>query len=654
MRVRSMSVRLVPVALAVVGAGCASNDALFDRRGSVSYRIGSTQTPVRDALDSLDADSQRFTQHVMFLSNPFLEGRAPGTHGIEIAASYLESVMGGIGLEPAFVLDEDVPGGMDSDSSSYRQAMMVRGETVVHQADVSWSAPGGDETLTHTEDFEPLGASASGEITAPVVFVGYAIEEGKDGYYSFGEDVDLSGQIAMVLRFEPMDEEGRSRWASTPQGWSSHAGLTEKIQAVADRGAEGVILVNPPGAGDPRARRLIRTNASNYRVDVELPMIAMTTEAADRFVRQSDGDGRSLLELRKIQDEGGGVVAFSSSSMTIGVDIEQKEVETYNVAGVLPGKGSLADEYVVVGAHYDHIGYGRYGARPSNRGRLHPGADDNASGTAGVLLIADQLSRAYAELDEARSVIFLLFTAEEMGLMGSKHFASEAPSVPMEQITHMINMDMIGRLDDNELDVFGQGTGEGFEEWLGGYYESSGFEINAHEGGSEPTDHTSFYREGVPIFAAFTGIHSDYHTPRDTFETVNYAGGARVASWVGEVALGLATIEEPFEHREQETRASQSRSAAARVRLGIVPGSYDPNERGVLIGEVNTDGPAHKAGIKGGDRIVMWNGEELANVMSYMEALSGRKPGEVVNVGVERDGRVITLQVTLEAWKGEE
>jgi hypothetical protein len=606
------------------------------------------------AFTSLDEETQRFAQHVITLSNPFFEGRAPGTRGIEIAAEYLEYVMGDIGLEPAFDSEEELPGGMSSGGLTYRQPMTVQGAMVVHEAGVSWDTPAGKESLVHTEDFEPLGDSASGSVTAPVTFVGYGIEEGEDGYYNLNSDIDLSGQIALVMRFEPMDEEGHSLWASTPQGWSDHASLTDKLNAVVERGASGVILVNPPGAGDPRSKRMIRTNASKYGVESDVPMLAMSTEKVDAFVRQAHPDGLSLLELRKIQDEGGGVVPFSSSSMTITIEIEQKEEETHNIAGVLPGKGSLADEYILIGAHYDHIGYGRYGARPSNRGKLHPGADDNASGTAGVLLIADQLTRAYEELDEARSVIFMLFTAEEMGLMGSKHYASEAPSVPLEKITHMINMDMIGRLDKNKLDVFGQGTASGFEEWLEPYYESSGFEIAAHAGGSEPTDHTSFYREGIPVLSAFTGIHRAYHTPSDTFEHVNYTGGTRVATWVGDVALGLATIEEPFEHLEQETRESQSRSAAARVRLGIVPGSYDPNERGVLIGEVNTGGPAHKAGIKGGDRLVGWNGEELANVFSYMEALSGREAGEVVNVTVERDGELVHIEVTLEAWEGEE
>jgi len=648
-----MSIRTTaPLWLALAAAGCAGNDPMLasgDRSGATR-----AMTPrVAETLSDLDPQQAAYHQMVVTLSDPFFEGRAPGTKGIEYAAAYLEDRFATIGLEPAFAPEADTPGGA-AGAMAYRQDFEVRGETVVRAAEASWRVNGREQALELGEDWNPMGASANDAVAAPLAFVGYAIDEGEDGYTSFPDDDDLTGKIALVLRFEPMDDDGRSLWSD--DGWSGAAGLREKILAPIERGAEAVVFVNAPGADDPRAERLFTTEATTFGEPFDAPVIAMTTDAADDLVRAADPEGRTLLDLRRIADEGdAGVIDLSGATVSLDIDLDRRRVPTDNVAGALPGRGDLADEWIVLGAHYDHVGYGRYGSRtPNRRGEIHNGADDNASGTAGVLLAAERLKAQYDALPEgadARSVLFLLFSAEEMGLLGARHFVSE-PSVPVGAITAMVNMDMIGRVRDGRLQVFGVETAEGFEDWLEPRFDASGFDIEASGGGAGPSDHAAFYSEGIPVLHLFSGLHDEYHTPDDDYWLVNVEGGAAVANFAADLVYDLALRPERLTHRET-TRETTSTRAAARVRLGVVPGSYDETERGLLIGDVVKDGPADKAGITKGDRIVFWNGEELANVFAYMQALGGHKPGDTVRVGVERDGEVIEMEVELEAWRGE-
>jgi hypothetical protein len=647
------AIRTLALAAALLPLGCAGDKPMVTRGERSPGRSTAAGPAIADALARLDPVEAAYHQTIVTLSDPYFEGRAPGTKGIEHAADYLEWRMTAIGLEPAIAPDADTPGGAAS-ALAFRQGFEVRGETVVNAAEAAWTAGDREATLELGEDWNPMGASATGAFAGPIAFVGYGIEEGEEGYTSFPDDDDLTGKIALVLRFEPMDDDGRSRWAD--DGWSNHAGLTEKILAPIERGAEAVIFVNAPGADDPRAERLFTTESTTFATAFEKPVIAMTVDAADALVRAADPAGRSLLALRRLADEGtAGVIDLSGATVSIDVDLDRRRVPTDNIAGVLPGRGALADEWVILGAHYDHVGYGRYGSRtPNRRGEIHNGADDNASGTAGVLLAAERLTAQYAALPdgaEARSVLFLLFSAEEMGLLGARHFVSE-PSMPIESITAMVNMDMIGRVRDDKLQVFGVETADGFRDWLEPRFQASGFDIEASGGGAGPSDHAAFYSEGIPVLHLFSGMHDVYHTPDDDYWTINVEGGVQVASFAADLVYDLAMLPERLTYHQASQETTSTR-AAARVRLGVVPGSYDETERGLLIGDVTKDGPADKAGLTKGDRIVMWNGEELPNVFAYMQALGGHKPGDVVRIGVERDGETIEMEIELEAWRGE-
>jgi hypothetical protein len=621
---------LVPlVAASLTAVGCASS---------------STASAERPAVRANPVHAQNFERRVDTLASASYGGRAPGTPGIERAARFIERELAATGIEPFTV------GG----NADWRLPFEVAGELKVERAVFAYEAPGASGELRMEEQFNPLGISGEGAGEGTLAFVGYGIEDGPDGYSSFGATDDLSGKIVILMRFEPLDEEGRSRWSQRDEGWSNAAGLRAKFDAVLEREPAGVVFISPPGVDDPRADTLPTARSTRFGERADVPIVAATTESVARLVRLADHEGRSLMELRRLADAGeAGVIDLSAGRVRLDVSMTVDQIETDNVAGVLPGQGELADEWVVIGAHYDHLGMGQVGTSraPQDVGKkIHFGADDNASGVAGVLQAAEELSDLYAALPperDARSILFLFFSAEEMGLLGSRDFVEQARLDP-EDMTVMLNLDMIGRLRDNTLTVNGVGTAAEFDDLLPGYWERFAFDVETTAGGLGPSDHASFYRGGIPVLAFFTGLHEDYHTPADTPDKINADGGARIASLVANLAYGVAV--EPGRLSYVETRSQRRENmprTRSRVRLGFMPGSYDETERGVLVGEVLEDSPAEEAGLREGDRIVRWNGEELANIFSYMQALGGHEPGDRVSLAVERDGREVELTATL-------
>jgi len=659
---RHASARLVPLvsssAALALAIGCASQGPPTRPTDRVSGAdVGSSLSPIRPAhmgsvgepgsvaaaLERLGAPGKAYHQHVTTLSSPFFEGRAPGSRGLDHAGEYLIQYLDVAGLDPAF----DGPQG-----PTWRQTFMVPGETRVVAAEASWSASALERQWTPEVDFNPLAFGGNGVAEGEPVFVGYAIENGPHAYSSFEDDTDLTGKIAIVLRFEPMDRRGRSMWSETGEGWSSAAGLVGKLQAVVDRGAEGIILVNPPAADDPRARELM--TARNSRMmggRLPIPLIQATTEAVDELVQAGDARGRTLMELRRLADSGDEkVLALPRATMRIEAETARDEIETANIGGVLPGSGDLAREWVVIGAHYDHIGYGHFGSRtPSLAGTVHPGADDNASGTAGVLLLAESLADRARETEHPRrSILFLLFSAEEMGLLGSRAFIEE-PTADLENIQAMINMDMIGRLRET-LQVNGVGTGEGLREIVMQEARETGVNIRESDSGEVPSDQATFVREGIPVLGFFTGTHPEYHTAYDQAWTVNHEGALRVLDLVGEITWELATEPVKLAFVEIESPGTRmGRVGRAQVRLGIAPGNYADTRPGVLVGSVSSGTAAEAAGLRTGDRIIRWGGEELPDVVALMQRLADHKPGDVVRLLVERDGEEIDVDVELTA-----
>jgi len=604
--------------------------------------------------ESLAADQNVLRDHITTLANPFFEGRYPGSRGGKLAADYIQWQFEHLGLKPAFA------DATDPSKLSFRQPFPGPSHNEISKQNFAFDANGKAVTLTPGKEFNVLGLSGNGNVTAPLVFAGYGITMGEEGYTSFPDSgPDVEGKIAIVLRFEPMKEDGTSKWAK--EGWSFSAGLEPKIGATIRRGAKAVILVNAPGAKDDRVDKLEDVNSITAREPYEAPVIMATIDTVDAMVRAADPQGRSLLDLRKLADEKGVIVELPNAKVTIDAEINKVRPSTDNVGGILPGVGDLADRYVVVGGHYDHLGFGQVGVRfPSDRGQLHPGADDNASGTSGMLLLAKRISEAYAALPPGtprRTILFLGFSGEESGLNGSR-FYTQHPIVPIGQHDFMLNLDMIGRLSDKPLEAGGVGTAEGFADWLAPYFESSNLKIAGKQSGMGPSDHASFYAVQVPVLFLFSGMHPQYHRPGDVAALINWEGAAKIADMGYRIALDAALRPEPWKFTSPANIVTTQGDeppppTRGKIRFGISPGDYSGEEKGVLVGEVLPETPASKAGIKANDLIVKWNDNRIAGVEEWMPYFNAAKPGDVVKVTLIRDGKEMTIEVTLEARAGQ-
>lgn len=638
--------------------------------------------------DTHAADAAVYRQHIFTLANPWFEGRCPGDRGNADAADYIEFHFRKAGLSPAFAEGE-------KPFSTFMQYFVPRefrgGKIQVSKEALTLKLPSGEKKLVASKDMRALAISGNGKADGGVVFVGYGVVEGKDGYKGFTGEIDLKGKTALLLRFEPMNDEGLSRWAEN--GWSPKSELPTKIAECFQRGAAAVVVVNPPGADDERVNRLMNFDEATGRRGVSRtaasgPVLMMGNEAAAEFVAAADANGRSLRDLRNHADTSGDMIELSKASLEVEAEIIKQEQKTANVGGVLRGKGALADEWVVIGAHYDHVGYGNFGSMSGSTGVIHPGADDNASGTCAIMTIAGKMSAEYAKLPEGascRSVLFLAFSAEESGLEGSQ-FYTKNMIAPREKHYFMINMDMVGRLrDDPALEISGLGVAGGLAEWLDPYWKAAGFPIKPLTKRSQfddRSDHASFRQARIPAIFFFTGLHEDYHRPIDTADKINIDGAAKIVDLASRIALDAVSRAEPLvfgaEKTPEEQPADKPEKAAAKpaeqpaapaprpqepagdeatgpavglgpATFGLIPGDYADDKDGVLVGGVSPGKPAEKAGLKAEDRLLKWNDVVLKDIQTFTAQLRAAKPGDVVKVTYVRNGKEATTEVTLTA-----
>ncbi len=386
----------------------------------------------------------------------------------------------------------------------------------------------------------------------------------------------------------------------------------------------------------------------------------MSSQAGNRLLKAVDTQGRDAMDFRRLADDLGNAdnsplrptpIGRPDTEARLRISISRQRLATSNVGAILRGKGKLADQFVVLGAHYDHVGYGYLGgAMPANQGLLHPGADDNASGTAALLLLASHLKDHYHSLPanaDARSILFLSFSAEEMGLLGSAHFVKNSP-IDASAIYTMINIDMVGHLSDAGLEVGGTGTAEGFEDLLKPILNDSHIPYKASPSGIGPSDHASFHRAGATVLFFFTGTHPDYHRPGDEAHKANAEGAIRVIGLIQKITEMLATRPEALVFKQTSGAPGGPSRTRARVRLGIMPGDYSGDEPGVLIGDVSEGASAALAGIRKDDRLTKWNGRPLADVPAMMAELNKHNPGDIVQITLLRQGAELTLPVTLQ------
>ncbi len=580
---------------------------------------------------AVGADPARVAADVAWLADDAREGRGIGSEGLAAAAAYLAEGFREAGLEPGSPTGPGrAPG--DPQARSYLQDFEIPVAIRIAEARLSL----GGVAFERGRDFDALLNSADLEGELEVVFAGYGISDEESGWDDYA-GLEVEGRAVLVLDARPADD-GSPLSGVRGAGFLSRA---YKLLNARRHGAAALLLV--PSAADveglPGGAGAQLANPSTASSGIAA--VALSREAATRVLPD-------LEALQAARDAGAAPAAVRTRArLELAVRVEREQGEVSNVVGVLPGSDpALAGESVVVGAHYDHLGRGEFGSlTPGRRGEIHNGADDNASGSAGLLALA----RAFAAgPPPRRSLVLVGFTAEEAGLIGSAHYVRQ-PARGIEDTVAMVNLDMIGRLEDGPLTVFGAETSPRFRSLVEKAAEGAAVEPTFELGANGPSDQTSFHTADVPVLFFFTGTHPQYHTPDDDPERVDAEGTARVLTVVERVTRALLDADE----RPELVRAAASRSAAPGggpgygPYLGTVPAFGGPPVAGVRLSGVTAGSPAERAGLRGGDVIVGYGGAPVRSLEEYAALLFASRAGQRVEITVERDGEQLGFVATL-------
>ncbi|MCY3969942.1 MAG: M20/M25/M40 family metallo-hydrolase [Acidobacteria bacterium] len=586
-------------------------------------------SPDRDASGPPADPRSALESHVTTLASPEFGGRLTGTEGEQRAAAYLAEQLAALGAEPLpgendLLLDFEFTSGARDTGST------IRIET-----------EGGAAAFSDQTQIQALGFSDATEIEGEAVFAGYGIRvpDSQDFGYDSYATLDVGGKIAVVLRYVPEDLEGEPRAIL-----NRYSGLRYKALTAREAGAVGLLVLTGPRS--PNAGETIPMAFDTAAAGSGVAAASIGGEVANALFA---GTGRELEEIQKSFDDGNPHNAgfeLPGVRVTLKTAIERERSTARNVVAVLPGSKaeSLAKPWVVVGAHYDHLGRGRGGnslARPDEKDAIHLGADDNASGTAAVLAAARQLR----ELGHDRNVALAFWSGEELGLLGSADFVDDAV-IPADQIAAYVNLDMVGRVRDNRLTVQAVGSSP---DWTGLVEAANvpvGFDLGMQTDPYLPTDTSSFNGAGVPTVNLFSGSHEDYHRPTDAADLINYDDLERVARFAALLTRRAANQAEPLEFVKVERTLQQGGSRdTVRAYTGTIP-DYASEVEGLLLGGVMEGGPAAEAGLEAGDVIVEFAGQTIANIYDYTYALDAVKIDEPIEVVYVREGERHTTTLT--------
>ncbi|HKP45364.1 MAG TPA: M20/M25/M40 family metallo-hydrolase [Pyrinomonadaceae bacterium] len=615
--------------------------------------------------------------HITYLASDKLEGRRTGTEGANLAAEYIAKEFARYGVQRGIGYDTQGMSILEADSPNrYLQKFpYVAGVELGRGNSLSITFGRGPATqLLVGEDWMPLGFSSNAQLDAKSpVFVGYGITAAQLNYNDYAND-SASGTVAVALY--------GSSDGDNPHGpFARYEDARWKAIAARNAGAKALMII----ARESKLKedRLARLRFDNSAGEAGIPVMVISQQLAARlfavdsvapFVTGAEQMAKSQSAIRPVS---------SASIQHIGVNVMRREVEASNVVGIVNGSDPvLKNEYIVIGAHYDHLGRGGEGSLAPREGDIHHGADDNASGTAGLL----ELARMFASSEmprPKRTLVLVAFSGEEEGLLGSNYYVNH-PIRPLEKTVAMINMDMIGRMKDNKLIIGGVGTAQSWREEIATFNTESkpisraelanppipgkvtlvtgangelisaivhapGFNLTLSEDGYGPSDHSSFYAKKIPVLFLWTGTHEDYHKPSDTADKINYNDETRILSFVARLIRDIDqnTARPIYTVAKSE---SQGRAMGFRVYLGTIPNYADSND-GLLLDGVRDDSPAAKAGIKAGDRIIKLAGRDVHNVYDYTYALGEMKAGQEYEVELVRGTERLKLTITPAARK---
>jgi hypothetical protein len=641
----------------------------------------------------------RLMQSAKYLASDELEGRGVGTKGLDLAADYVAAQFREIGLKTE--LYNGTP--FQKFTTTIGAKLGEPNQLVL----VDPSKDGKDSKrveLKLGDQFNPLAMGGSGKFDLPLVFVGYGITA-KDEHYDDYAGVDVKDKAVIILRHEPQQANPHSVFDGTKN--SRYAPFKRKISNAYEHGAAAVIFVNDEydiQKNVEESRKSFRASVdeiaeaeSKFKARLEgdpKPTTSELKEHNERIVSLAERVSKLATQARQAHDP---ILRFDQAGTdgsdgrdfpvlfcqrgaldpifeqalgtTLGqlekqidvgptphsqpldgwraigqTSVERQQAEVKNVVGVLEGEGPLADETIVLGAHYDHLGWGGEGSAAPGVHEIHNGADDNGSGTTALIEVARQLAGRGQKLP--RRLVFIAFTGEERGLLGSAHWVRD-PLFPIDKIVAMLNMDMVGRLQDEKLIVHGTGTATEFDALADRIGKEYGFQITKKPSGFGPSDHSSFYAAKVPVLFFFTGSHKDYHRPTDDVDKLNVPGMRRITAMVADTAVLLAQAPERPHLQEVKGSDSSLGSGGDRPYFGSIP-DFAQDQPGYALTGVTKGGPAERGGLKAGDIIIRFGDSKIGNLEDFDSALRKFKAGDKVPVVVKRGSDEVKLEVTLD------
>jgi Predicted aminopeptidases len=572
-------------------------------------------------LTNPDITELELQQSIQFLASDSLKGRLPGTVEDRIAAKYIKDKFNKNGIK---LLGE----------RGYQFFQIIKEQ----QLGTNKIYFGNENLFQLGKDFTPFPFSASDSISAPVVFVGYGIElTTKKIMWHDYELITANNKWVMILRGVPGKD-------SLGNPFADYAGDRIKALTAKDQGAAGIIFVS--GSNFDKEDALVDPLTKDYSIGI--PVIQITRTLADRILSKSQHTIAQIENITAHQTQG---MSFETGvEISVLTAIHSKQEKTQNVIAEIIGSDStLKHQYVIIGAHYDHLGMGGPGSssRRPDTIAVHNGADDNASGVAALLEIAEKMATHRDSIK--RSVIFIAFGGEEMGLLGSKEFVNDPP-INLKQVQAMINIDMVGRLNKkSDLQVSGVGTSDFGGQLLTSIPDPDSLNIITSPEGYGPSDHASFYGKNIPVYFFTTGAHMDYHTPFDDADKINYIGLKKSADYIYQLAITLANKSQKLTFKEAGPKSGgdYSRGKRFKVTLGIMPDISGQSNDGLRADFVTNGKPAYRGGMQNGDVITAIDGKEVKNIQDYMARLMTLKEGQTISVEVRRNNEQKILIIKL-------
>ncbi|NOZ45199.1 MAG: M20/M25/M40 family metallo-hydrolase [Chlorobi bacterium] len=576
----------------------------------------------RPGIDNPEITRKELKDHISYLSSDSLKGRKPGTPEGRLAAEYIANQYLSFGYKPL-------------------------GDNIYQYFDVITQIEAGDKnrliiddyTAKLDTDFVPVTFSSNTAANGEIVYCGFGFDISGDSIqWNDYEKINLKNKWALILHGDPEMDNPDSKFIP-------YSNEKSKILSAKDHGAIGVIFVS--GTSFDKKDELNKLVLNQAMANFGIPAFQISRNLADKLLSDNqtsiDEQEQILIKNKKPNS------FYINKKADAEAEIIYTKVHTQNVVVWMEGTDpELKKEYVLIGGHYDHLGFGgpNSGSRAEKEHAIHHGADDNASGVASVIEIAEKL--AFNKKDLKRSVIIMAFGAEEIGLLGSKFF-TENPLVKLSDIKAMINIDMVGRLKKNkELLIGGSGTAKESEALLDSLSKGFDLVMSFSPNGFGPSDHASFYIENIPVFFFSTGAHADYHTPRDVVEKINFEGLKTLDDYIYSLCINLINRDTDLQFQEAGPKGKIKTGRKSKVKLGIMPNFGKSDNNGMRVDAVTPQGPAFVAGMKKDDVIIAIAGKSVHNIYEYMDRMSRLKFGQTITVDVMRDSTKIVLLVQLE------